>query len=161
MAAGLVGSRRVRRHPHHRHRSAPRAASPAVPVLLGPGPHHKHMDGSSVTGMSGFAEPPLLLLDRGRNTLHTISKVLCRSLGSILWSYDVLQLAKQLPKTRPVLLFQPRTAALIKIKISSPHFLLGQWVSCMATLVPARSMLSERQCSQPAPPQRKFRDLLS
>lgn len=33
------GRQRVRRHPHHRPRSAPRAASPAVPALSGPGPH--------------------------------------------------------------------------------------------------------------------------
>ncbi len=39
MTAGPVGSERVRRHPHHRPRSALRAASPAVPVLSGPGPH--------------------------------------------------------------------------------------------------------------------------
>jgi len=50
MAAGLVGSRRVRRHPHHRRRSAPRAASPTVPALLGPGPHHKRRHDSSITG---------------------------------------------------------------------------------------------------------------
>ncbi len=37
--AGLVGSERVRRCPHRRPRSAPRAASPAVPALSGPGPH--------------------------------------------------------------------------------------------------------------------------
>ena len=50
MAAGLVGSRRVRRHPHHRHRSAPRAASPAVPALSGPGPHLNRRNDSSITG---------------------------------------------------------------------------------------------------------------
>jgi hypothetical protein len=35
-----VGSERVRRHSHHRACSARRAASPAVPALSGPGPHH-------------------------------------------------------------------------------------------------------------------------
>ena len=50
MTAGLVGLRRVRRHPHHRPRSAPRAASPAVPALLGPGPHHIRGNDSSITG---------------------------------------------------------------------------------------------------------------
>ena len=34
---GLVGSERVRRHPHHRTCSAAWTASPAVPALIGSG----------------------------------------------------------------------------------------------------------------------------
>ncbi len=41
MTTGLVGSGQVRRHPHHHNRSAPRAASPAVPAFSGPGPHRR------------------------------------------------------------------------------------------------------------------------
>jgi hypothetical protein len=44
------GHPRVRRHSHHRHRSAPRAASPAVPALSGPGPHHKRRQDSRING---------------------------------------------------------------------------------------------------------------
>jgi len=34
----ILGRYRARRHPHHRARSAPNAASPAVPALIGSGP---------------------------------------------------------------------------------------------------------------------------
>ena len=51
-SSGLVGSGRGRRHPHRRARSAPRAASPAVPALSGPGPHYHH-------SAAAFAAPML------------------------------------------------------------------------------------------------------
>jgi len=37
MTADLVGSERVRRHPHRRARSAPQCGAPAVPALFGSG----------------------------------------------------------------------------------------------------------------------------
>ena len=78
MATNLVGSRRVRRHPHHRPRSAPRAASPAVPALNGSASSEIFWNvGSSATLGTGSSLAGNIIADQSIS-LKTRASIFCR-----------------------------------------------------------------------------------